>query len=164
MHPATTKLARTIELTIHGVTFEAPQPFTAGHPCSEGEASVLNAQFAENLRNNFAKRVKAAQDGVVTEQILAVLQQDFANYATNYSLSPRTSSDPIERAAVRIAADLVREALNKKGLKPSDLAEGVFDEHVRAVASREAVRSEAARRVAATKSIVAATLDLDGLA
>jgi hypothetical protein len=117
------------------------------------------------LRNNFAKRVKSAQEeGASDEGTVDVLQREFAQYAANYSLSPRTSADPIDRAASRIAADLVREALNKKGLKPGDLAEGVFDEHVRAVAARDAVRSEAARRVAATKSIVAATLDLDGLA
>jgi hypothetical protein len=157
---------RTIELTIHGITFAAPQPFAQGHVCTEGEASVLNAQFAENLRNNFAKRVKAWQESNPGEDAEhdGGLHADFKRYAASYTLAPRTSADPIDRAAHRIATDLVRESLNAKGMKQSDLADGQFDEFVRKVAARPAVRDEATRRVAATKHIVSQTLDLDELA
>ncbi len=57
----------------------------------------------------------------------------------------------------------MKEALNSKGQKPGDLAEGLFDEYVRKVAEKPSVLAEAKRRVEATKSIVGATLDLDGI-
>jgi hypothetical protein len=149
--------ASTLELVIHGISFQAPQPFSEGHRCSAGEAAVLNGILAENLKSNFSKKIKD-KDISVEEA-----QKQFAAYAASYVLSPRPSIDPTDRAALRIAGDLVKEALNAKGQKPGDLADGLWEKYVAVVAAKPNVRAEAKRRVEATKSIVSQTLDLDGI-
>jgi hypothetical protein len=162
---------RTAHITILGLTFEAPQPYSTGHQCTEAEAGVLNSALAENLRNNFSRKVRAACEETKTEKALelsvphvAELQHQFAKYAAEYTFaSARPSAarlSPVDRAAHRIAADLVREKLRERGLSAVDLAEGKFDELVAQVAAREAVQAEAARRVAATQAIVDTALDI----
>lgn len=143
-----TAAARTCEITIQGLAFSAPQPYAAGHQCTEAEASVLNSVLANALRNNFARRVKESvdADGTVSIDAQAALQDEFASYASSYTLNARTG-DPVERAAKRIAQDLVRTALNERGQKPSDLAEGVFDSLVAKAALKPSVLGEAKRRV-----------------
>lgn len=157
---ASAPAVRTCEITIQGLTFAAPQPYSAGHTCTEAEASVLNSVLANALRNNFARRVKEYEGTSQGDAVHIQLQREFDSYAASYTLNARTG-DPIERAARRIAQDLVRTALNERGQKPSDLADGVFDSLVAKAALKPSVLSEARRRVEATKSIVEQSLDLD---
>jgi hypothetical protein len=51
------------DVTIAGEVFKIDTPYTEGHTCTAGEASALNQVRHENLRNNFAKKVKDAKGG-----------------------------------------------------------------------------------------------------
>lgn len=156
-----------VELTIQGIAFRAPVRYAEGHVIDANEASVLNAVFHDNLRNNFAKVIKAkqaewAEAGPSAEQ-RASLEASFATYAESYSFANsaarRNLLDPVERAARNIAKGLVTEAAQAKGIKVAELAEGVFDSHVAKVMQRPEVRAEAQRRVDATKAIVSDAMD-----
>ena len=47
------------QIIIQGVTFNVPTPYAEGHVLATNEASALNQLLHENLRNNFASKVKA---------------------------------------------------------------------------------------------------------
>lgn len=158
----------TTEVIINGIVFLTPAPYAKGHQCDEIEASVLNQTLAENLRNNFSKAVKKAKekagDRELTEPEVAALQQTFADYCKSYKFALRTGPkipvDPIGKEALKIATSLVKEALAKKGQKPSDLVDGLFDEHVAKVAAFDNVVTEARRRIEATRAVASEALDI----
>ena len=50
-------------IKVEGLIFNAPAPYRQGHILNENEANTLNQTFAENLRNNFAKKVKSCEGG-----------------------------------------------------------------------------------------------------
>ena len=47
-------------ITIQGVEFTVASPYAEGHTITEAEAKALNQVRAENIRNNCAGLVKAA--------------------------------------------------------------------------------------------------------
>lgn len=159
--------SQTQTITIQDINFEAPQPYAAGHTLSEVEAGVLNQALAENLRNNFAKKVKDARAGLastdsLSAEKLATLKAEFDSYAGSYVFkakgAPRQPLDPIQREAEKIATGLLNAALNKKGSKRADLPEGRWELLLAEVAAKPTVRAEAERRVAAAKSVAADAL------
>lgn len=108
-------------IVIQGVTFAAPLPYGAGHVLTEAEARALNQVFHENVRNNFAKTVKASQDkadGAVAE---ADLPKAFTDYVTAYSFAMpgqgggSRTLDPIEKEARVIARSIVQAKLAEQG-------------------------------------------------
>lgn len=112
------------EITVQGLGLTVPTPFTEGHVLAENEAKVLNQTLAENLRNNFAKTVKAAiaeaGDDVDAVDIEA-LQAKFDEYIVGYefgvrSITGRTTRDPIERQIIIEAKSRVKEALRANGI------------------------------------------------
>ncbi len=155
-------------ITIAGETFSAPQPYTEGHVLSGNEANALNQVFAENLRNNFASKVKAAQEAGTFD--LSVFQGSFDDYANEYEFGVRTgggggrSGNPILAEAMNIARELVRKAIVKKGLKVADykaaeisaLAKSALD---KGDAISAAIMSLATQRVEAAKEITDISLD-----
>jgi len=145
-------------ITIQGINFEASDPYIEGHVCTAVEASVLNDARHSNIKVNFAKRIKGWE-----EQAGVDLSAEFAYYDAAYQFTPilRRPSDPVGRAAYAIAADLVLAKLRERGQSKSDLEDGLFDSHVARVADLPRIRAEAARRVEATKTIVADALDLN---
>ena len=48
------------EITIQGMGFAVPIVYAEGHPLTANQAAALNQVLAENLRNNFASKVKEA--------------------------------------------------------------------------------------------------------
>lgn len=153
-------------ITIHGIEFHIPAPYSPGHPCTQAECDVLNRTFAEALRNNWAKRVRAAIDadeaavyGTPPRHVVA-LREEFESYASTYTIGTAKLKfgDPIEREATKIARALAQESLNAakaagKELKP-------MDSLVDAFLTSPVVQAEAARRVAAARETAAKALEL----
>lgn len=158
-------------ITIADIMFQVTEPFAEGHSCTRAEASFLNDAFLSAVRSNFGKRLRTkiealrkvrGKDAMPNATEVFALREEFTAYAQSYSLgtSARRSSfaSPVERAAHRIAQDLVRERLRERGLRADDLPEGQFAAHVVKVAARPEVIEEAKRRVDAAKAIIDDTL------
>ena len=178
------------EITIQGVTFQVAPVFKAGHVLTEVEASVLDQTRRENLRNNFAGEVRTAKqdaakkngflvknekgedvgdESQVTVDMLDVdnLVSEFDKYCDEYvfgvraSGTPRAPADPVEREALSIAKEKVKEAYRKKNFKISDvpaadilaLAKGLLEKN-------PSIREEAKRRHAASAAITLADIDI----
>lgn len=159
--------APTLEVTIQGLSFTIASRFAEMHICSAGDAAVLDAALCDHVRGAFAKSIKQL---VETEAASGAdrhrrdeLQTQIADYAAEYHFAASRAAlrDPVERAALRIAQDIVREKLNERGLRKENLAEGVWEARVAEVAKLPNVRAEAARRVEATKSVVAGAMDFE---
>lgn len=158
-------MSDTQTLTIQGHQFSAPAPYAQGHVLTENEAKVMNQVLGENLRNNFAARVRAAReaaglaaDGELDTAQMDALQTEFNDYADKYEFagkrSPRAPVDPVGREAHKIARGCVVEALQKNGYKVKDLPEGQLDELIEQTLSANAwIAEEASRRIATAKSV-----------
>lgn len=183
---AATKLQN---IKIQGFEFQVPAPYAAGHVLTDNEASALNQTYAENVRNNNAGKIKAAQEAAekmtppgefdidsingikgtaATEGNTKTLRQLIDEAAATYVFGARVARssepvDPVEREAHRIAVDVVNTALRDKNIKKTSLAEGQYDAAVKAYASQEGTVKEAKRRVAERAKIGAQTLDLSDL-
>lgn len=123
----------TQEITIQGQTFKAPAPYAEGHTINAAEASVLNQTLAENLRNNFAAKMKRAAEDKENPKILT--QEDFDKYAQEYKfgvrpIGTRTPTDPVRAEAERLAKAAITKALTAKGHKVKDLPDGRMAELV----------------------------------
>lgn len=109
------------QITIAGEVFHAPVRYEEGHELTAGEAAALNQTYHENLRNNFAKKVKDAKDGGSFD--LAALQEEFSQYAEDYQFGVRTGGgggatrDPVQVEAQAIARGQIRAMIKKKGKK-----------------------------------------------
>lgn len=155
------------ELTIAGVTFEAPERFKEGHVLTAVEAAALNQTYYENLSNNFSPKVKKLKKNgdVVPDDLLAAIRGEFGQYAATYEFRGKALSkaptDPIGAIAVKLAKEKINEALRQKGIKKEQLPEGRYDELVNELAlTNETIRAEAKRRL---ESMNAISTDLLGL-
>ena len=135
-------------LMIAGLTFEAPFKFQAGHVLNEAEARTLNQTRFENLRNNFAPKVKASQEGKEGAIAVADLAAEFAKFEAAYTFSvpgaggtSSRSLDPIEREALAIARDVVKEKLAAIGRSYNPPKEATDEQ-------KETYRSQIAAKVA----------------
>lgn len=153
-------------ITIEGISFTAPAPYEEGHVLKPNEASALNQTFSENLRNNFAKRVKLAKaDGASQEVLDAATQTAFDAYAATYEFGVRKASgdpslpkDPVLRVAHSIARDKIRALAKQKGhkLSPEQIAKLI----PQLMDRNPAIMEEARRQVEAEKEISIEELDL----
>lgn len=107
----------TKEIMIQGLKFTATTPYEAGHQLTEVEAKVLNQTRLENLRNNFASTVKAANEGGEGAPTADDLPRLFAEYDGKYTFAmPSTGGgarklDPVEREARALAIEIIRDNL-----------------------------------------------------
>ena len=153
-------------LMIAGLTFEAPFKFAAGHVLSEAEARTLNQTRFENLRNNFAPKVKASQEGkdgaIPADQLASAFAEFEAAYEFSVPGAGGTSTrslDPIEREALAIARDVVKAKLAERGQSYNPPKEATDEQKeayrktiadkVADVASRDEVIAIAKKNVAA---------------
>lgn len=169
------------KITIQGLEFEAPQPYAPGPiELTEGEASALNQTLAENLRNNFAPRIKTAVTEYRKANNLAddaevpvgdldydMLAEAFEKYAEEYEFGvrkaggPRTPSDPVEREAHGIAKIKVKAALNKKNIELGSVSKEKMAEYITQVLTKyPEIREEAKRRVASTSEMAVEELEI----
>lgn len=155
-------------INIQGITFTAPAPYAEGHVVTQAEAVTLNQVYAENLRNNFAKRVKTAKDaageGELTAEQVEGLRQEFTTYAEGYQFHGKRSSrviDPVEKETRKIARVALNERVRKSGKDLKSLPkEKIEDLLTQLIERNPAFREEAQRRVAAARDYGDVELDL----
>ena len=105
-------------ITIQGYKFEVPDGAIAniavGYTLTEeGEANALRQTKLENLRNNFAPKIKAALNGAesLPADKESALQAEFNDYAMAYKFGvraaggPRQKLDPVTREMVKLAKE-----------------------------------------------------------
>src|ERR1700738_2921098 len=104
------------EFTIAKQTFSVFIPFAEGDILTAGEAAALNQTFSENVRNNFAKTVKAHTEAGSLD--LETLHSALDDYMGEYQFGFRRTREPGEKVesvprnpvATR-ALELAREAV-----------------------------------------------------
>lgn len=166
-------------ITIQGLQFQAPSPYREGHVVNAAEASTLNQTLGENLRNNFAGKVRAALDVAekaaqaagatapiqLSEEVKAKLASDFAAYAESYTFQGkrpgRAPADPVEKEAWKMGKELVLSHLRKHNFDIKTLADGQLDSLVtQALEKRQDIWEEARRRVDAVQALANQALDM----
>ena len=168
-------------ITIQGLQFEVAQPYKAGHPLTEGEASQLNQVRAENIRNNFALTIRKAIEehrkannlDENVELTSAVLDKDdlddkLSKYDDDYIMGvragasgPRTPVDPVQREAWRIAHEKVKAALKKKGITIDSVPKAKMTSFIEGVLAKYTeITDEARRRVNAASQIALESLEV----
>jgi hypothetical protein len=149
-------------VVIQGSMFTIAAPYAAGHQLNANEASALNQLRAENIRNNFAARMKKAVEDGQTE----LGQDELSKYDETYQFGVRAAGklpqDPVEKEAYKLAEAAVIAALKARGTKLKELPEGKLDELVLAtLEKRPNFREQAAKVIAARKEAVSgAQVDL----
>ena len=140
--------------------FKIPKPFIEGHQCTGAEAGVLNQILAENVRNNLAQRVKKAVEENTFDQ--ASMQGEIDQYIEEYEFGVRRGrgpTDPVEREALNIAKEHVKEALRTAGYKLADVETGDINRLAEdVVAENPDITKEAERRVKGRGKIAAINL------
>jgi hypothetical protein len=110
------------QITIQGQAFRVPIRYAAGHQLNEGEASALNQTFHENLRNNFASKVRDGTEAGVPQE---TLQQQLDDYANDYQFGVRSGGggfrgDPVMTTAMNLAREIIRNAVKARGAEGDD--------------------------------------------
>ena len=140
-------------------TFTGPAPYAEGHVCTKAEADALNQTLAENLRNNFAARLKKAADA--GEHLD---QHDFDAYAEDYSFGsrqPRAVKDPVATEERKLAKSAVVAKLKLKGVKAKDVPEDTLEGYINMAVATGKFRAEAERLVAAERDAKGIELDIE---
>lgn len=114
------------DYTIAGETFKMPAIFSEGEELTltEGLADRLNQDVAENVRNNFAAKVKEAKEAGAFDAV--VMQEALDAYIQSYEFGVRQGGgggrapvDPVMREALAIADKPIRDKLAAAGHKLS---------------------------------------------
>lgn len=112
----------TKQITIAGHQFEVATPYEEGQTVSlsKGEAHTLNQTRHENIRNNFAKKVKDAEEKGSFDQ--STLQSEVSTYDQNYEFGVReggvavaVARDPVMTEARRLARVAIQTKLREAG-------------------------------------------------
>lgn len=162
------------EISIHDQTFQVSAPYAEGHTLTAIEAKVLNQVRAENVANNFRKRVKAAVEGTPMKEggeveSLDAVKAAFAEYDSKYTFAMPGSGarsepiDPVEREARKIARQAIKDALAAQGRKLKEIDEDTLEAAIDRAAEQEDIVKEAKRRVKSQKAAADATLASLGL-
>lgn len=154
------------EITIKGVLLKVISPYTAGHTLTEEEANVLNQTLAENLRNNFAPRIKKAIEDVGGDENAVdtkSLQGELNDYTAEYEFGVRRGGsvavDPVTKGAIALARDAVKKALKAKGKDLKDFsADQIRELAERAVEANPKFRELAAHQLELKKAAAQETL------
>lgn len=148
-------------VTISSRQFTVPTPFEDGHVITANQAAALNQVFAENLRNNFAGKVKAALEAGAFDQ--DAMQSELDAYAESYEFGRSISGgggsavrgDPVMSEARAIARAALSAKLRASGRKVSDVSKDKMDAAIAMLLERDPnIRAEAERRVAEKKALL----------
>jgi len=139
---------QTQNITIAGKQFVVSSPYVEGElgrPLTAGEAHTLNQTRHENIRNNFAKKVKEAKDG-------EDLQPLISKYDEDYEFGVRgegggVSRDPIEVEARGLARAAIKAKLAEKKISADAKAVNTAIETLLASPKGEKFREVAKQRV-----------------
>ena len=105
--------------TINGLKFEISQPYVEGHVCTAAEARALNQTRSENIGNNARAKIKEMLDKSTSEAEIAayVNELDSGYVFTLAGVSAARKLDPVEREAIKLAKELLKEHLATTGRK-----------------------------------------------
>ncbi len=145
-------------------SFSISDPFLPGHPLSPEEAQALNSLRAENIRNNLAKQVQKATEGLSAGELLSAsemekLQELAARYDREYSFGSRRTyhrEGPIEAEAKLVARARVTAGARAAGqqLSVEDLERLVGE-----MAGYPDVMEEARKRVGENQRVASGALE-----
>lgn len=153
-------------ITIAGRSFSVEPRYAEGHTLTANEAAALNQTYFENLRNNFAGKMKG--DTPIPE---AELDSKFAEYASSYNFGVRTgggggSRDPIEVEAMSLARDAIKKgiqnlfAAGKSTKKVGDYsAKAISEAAAKLIEQNPAFREKAKERVAQMQEVAGESID-----
>jgi len=154
-------------ITVKGVQLQVPVPYKEGHSLRANEASVLNQTYAENLRNNLSKSVAEIVEkagGDASKVDAGSLQKMVDEYVPEYDFGVRRLGagqpvDPVEREALRLAREQVRQAYKQNGFNLKDIgAEVINEKAAEAVEAYPQFRQLAKQNVKAKAAIGAEVL------
>lgn len=149
------------EVTIQGITFSYEPRYAEGHVLNEGEAKALNQTMKENIRNNFAQKVKAFQEGAVGEDII---RASFEDYVANYKFSDRQierqPANKVEQIHNKLLKEVAEALCRKNNTTFKELSESRQDALLETLrARRPELLDEAKRRFEQLQSISADALE-----
>jgi hypothetical protein len=171
--------ASTRTITIAGLQFTIPEPFTAEHMAAAAElgapenlAAVMNQTFSENVRNNNATKVKKAVEKAAkneTEVDVAALQTDIDSYIAEYQFgvrktgTARSFASPVDREMYNLARDKVKAALQGKGIKLKDMDKEKLEDLIDGVIAKhtDVLRAKAEKLVAMKDEIANDGLEIE---
>jgi hypothetical protein len=147
----------TLPLKIQGATFEAKVVYHTGHHLTELEAEALNGLLHENLRNNFAAKIKKSETPLT--------QADFEAYESTYAFGKRvgvtkSTRDPVEKEERALAKEAILASYAKKGIKPRSVNADTLDAYITRAVESGKFRALAEENVARAASIPEVELDL----
>lgn len=160
-------------VTVQGLVFSAAKPYEEGHALTAIEAGVMNQTRIDNIRNNFAHKVrKSCEDASVdkshelTDEIKKLLQVSFVDFEEGYEFGSRQGgreADPVRREAMDLATKAVKDKLRSMGHKLSDVgAEKIRELAENAIETKPAFMEKATAIVAArTAAADDLTIDLE---
>jgi hypothetical protein len=179
--PAESTSTQTI--TIQGLSFTIPSPYSEGHVLTANEAIELNRVFGENVRNNQSQLVKAAKDKALADAKTAAeadgaeapteaelsadtisdLAAKIGEYAGTYTFqgkrTVRAPADPVEAETHKLAKEMITAALRQQGYDLKKITSEVMEGYVTGlIAKRPDIKDEAQRRVDLRKSLTLETL------
>ena len=159
------------DITIQGLTFPARQIFDEGHALTALQADVLNQTRDENLRNNYAAKIKAEmkENKVDTASglppaILQALLDKFPTFEEAYEFGSRGGArevDPEKKQAMLLAVDSVKKALQKKGHNLKDIGTDKIKEMAKAAIEKYPKFMEKAKTIVSARNDAASELDIE---
>tara|TARA_R110000868_G_scaffold274194_1_gene533413 strand:+ start:220 stop:720 length:501 start_codon:yes stop_codon:yes gene_type:complete len=158
-------------ITIQGLDFTASTPYDEGHVVTLAEAKALNQVRLENLRNNFASKIKAAKGEAeaLTSEQAAALTSEFAAYDAEYVFTlasvggGKRETDPVMVEAKKIARAKITAALQAAGRKVKDVDAEKLADAIAAMAEKDDVQAMAKKVVKARQTAAADDVDLGDL-
>jgi hypothetical protein len=107
-------------IIIKKIEYTIAQPFGEGHVCTANEANALNQLLCENVRNNFAPKIKEGE--------AAPDQAALDAYVAGYQFGVRSvsTSDPVEKVMRQMVERKLVEALKARGKNKSSLSAEEF--------------------------------------
>lgn len=145
--------------------FTLSEPFAPGHQLTGAEAQALNALRAENIRNNFAKRVDKAiavllPGEVLSAEALRELQVVLGTYDSGYGFvgkhEPRLKLSALEVEIRAVAQERVEEQARGLG---KDLDSSELESLVGQMASVPGVQEEARLRLQERMKVTVGSLE-----
>ncbi len=158
-------------ITVQGLVLPARQIFEEGHTLSAVEAGVMNQTRDENLRNNYAAKIKASMkeakvDRVenLTDEMKKDLVAKFPTFEEAYEFGSRGGArevDPVRKQAMLFAKESVKKALQNKGHKLSEVGPDKIQEMAEAAVDKYPKFMEKAEKVVAARDEAKKDLDID---
>jgi len=153
-------------ISILGVEVEISTPYAEGHTITAAEAKALNQTRAENIGNNFRKRIKDSKEGVEGAEPMEKILADLAAYDASYVFTlaaatlaaaggSRSTMTPLEKESNRVAKQWLVAKLKEAGSSLKKYTEEHGADYVKAkvaeVAATDAIQAQAKKNLAAAQ-------------